>query len=208
MTETDRTTAATETGADEATEIAEALARNDRYLVEFVEALAICPYARACRETGRLARTVGLDGALTEDGLSAKLLQMDEETGPGVDVALLIFPRLRLSALDFDRLVRRALKNYTDEKRGSPGPLLPIFAVAFHPGFDMQLRNADVAVRFMRKSPDPTVQIVRPEAIERMVGTRNRDVVSQGVAEAGLRAVQALGAAQALALVSSFARRG
>src|SRR6267142_2316406 len=35
---------------------AEALARNDRYLREFVEALELCPFARRCRESGRLAR--------------------------------------------------------------------------------------------------------------------------------------------------------
>ena len=35
-----------------------ALARNDRYLREFVEALELCPFARKCRESGRLARRV------------------------------------------------------------------------------------------------------------------------------------------------------
>src|SRR5438067_12097453 len=41
-----------------------ALARNDRYLREFVEALNLCPFAKRCREEGRLVRRVILDGYL------------------------------------------------------------------------------------------------------------------------------------------------
>src|SRR3954468_13250191 len=38
-----------------------ALARSDRYLREFVEELDLCPFARRCREEGRLVRRVILD---------------------------------------------------------------------------------------------------------------------------------------------------
>src|SRR5436305_15084994 len=41
-----------------------ALARNDRYLQEFVEALNLCPFAKRCREEGRLVRRVILDDYL------------------------------------------------------------------------------------------------------------------------------------------------
>ena len=41
--------------------IAAALARNERYVREFVEAFNLCPYARRCRETGKLQRVVLLN---------------------------------------------------------------------------------------------------------------------------------------------------
>ena len=44
-----------------AMDTAAVLARNDRYLREFVEAFQICPFARSCRERGGLWREV-LDG--------------------------------------------------------------------------------------------------------------------------------------------------
>lgn len=42
----------------------------------------------------------------------------------------------------------------------------------------------------MRRSPDPTIQLVRPEAIERVRGDRDSESVSRAIAEAGLRTVR------------------
>lgn len=167
-------------------EIAEALARNDRYLREFVEALAICPYARTCRETGRLYRQVLLHTQPDAAALVGRILELSTPEFADVEVGLLILPRLRLSARDFDRFVRNVQRSYQQQR---PPGVSGYFVVAFHPENDMRLDNPDVAVRFMRRSPDPTIQLVRPEAIARLCGERDREILSRNIAETGLRTV-------------------
>lgn len=167
-------------------EIAEALARNDRYLREFVEALAICPYARTCRETSRLYRQVLLHTQPDAAALVGRILELSTPEFADVEVGLLILPRLRLSASDFDRFVRNVQRSYQQQR---PPGVSGYFVVAFHPENDMRLDNPDVAVRFMRRSPDPTIQLVRPEAIARLCGERDREILSRNIAETGLRTV-------------------
>jgi hypothetical protein len=165
---------------------AEALARNDRYLREFIEALAICPYARTCRETGRLHREVILQQQPDAAALVQRILDLSASEHADIEVGLLILPLLRLSANDFDRFVRTVQRSY---QQGRPAGVSGYFIVSFHPENDMRLDNPDVAVRFMRRSPDPTIQLVRPEAIARLCGERDREILSRNIAEAGLRAV-------------------
>jgi hypothetical protein len=82
----------------------ELLERNDRYLREFVEALRICPYARQCRETGKLHRRV-LSSA---DDAPPAMREIEALPKDGVEVALLIFPSAPFgseqSARDFESL--------------------------------------------------------------------------------------------------------
>jgi hypothetical protein len=186
-------------------EVAAALARNDRYLSEFIEALAICPYARTCRETGRLHREVRLDPTLDPVRIAARVREL--EALQDVEVALLIFSGAGISveARAFERFITDVRSAY--EKGRNPlrdGPL-GYFVVAFHPELPMQLTNPDVAVRFMRRSPDPTIQLVRPGAIERVQrASREPEALSRRIAEAGLRAVQAAGAERIAELLSGM----
>lgn len=185
-------------------EVAAALARNDRYLREFIEGLAICPYARTCRETGRLHREVRLDPTLDPVQIAARVREL--EALKDIEVALLLFPRAAsVEARAFERFITEVRAAY--EKGRNPltdGPL-GYFVVAFHPELPMQLSNPDVAVRFMRRSPDPTIQLVRPDAIERVQrASREPDSLSRRIAEAGLRAVQAAGTERTAALLASM----
>ena len=166
--------------------VAEALARNDRYLREFIESLAICPYARTCRETGRLHREVLLHTQPDAEALVQRIQELSSPEFADVEVALLILPLLDMSALDFDRFVRGVQRTYQKQR---PAGVSGYFVVAFHPENDMRLDNPDVAVRFMRRSPDPTIQLVRPEAIARLCGERDREILSRNIAESGLRTV-------------------
>lgn len=168
--------------------VSDALARNDRYLREFIEAFAICPYARTCRETGRLHREVILQTEPTAAPLVQRIIELSAQEYADVEVGLLILPSLRMSASDFDRFVRGIQRTYQQQR---PAGTSGYFVVAFHPENDLRLDNPDVAVRFMRRSPDPTIQIVRPEAIARICGERDREIMSRNIAEAGLRAVLA-----------------
>lgn len=186
---------------DEA-EVRAALSRNDRYLLEFIEALAICPYARSCRESGRLHREVALSIESPEEA-AARIVALEFEIAQEIEVALLILPHLKMAAAPFERFVGQVQRSYKDAKseRGQP---IAFFVVAFHPGLSMQLHNHNVAVRFMRRSPDPTIQLVRPEAIERVRGERDAETMSRQIAEAGLRAVKEHGPDELAALLAAI----
>ncbi|HYV68357.1 MAG TPA: DUF1415 family protein [Myxococcales bacterium] len=135
---------------------AEALARNDRYLREFVEALELCPFARKCRETGRLARRV-LRGGRPGEPTAAAVRELEATAEEEVEVALLIYP-------EFDGDVR-AFEELRDEVRKG---LRLFYCVAFHPELPIDLSDENRAVSFLRRSPDPTLQLVRVATLDRV----------------------------------------
>ena len=159
--------------------VAASLARNDRYLHEFVEALALCPWARHCRELGRLGRTVLLEaggpagsesqGHLVHAALSA-LQEFAARPASELEIGLLIFPALapclregHQGARGFEQFVV-ALREAMQRAFAATGP--PFYCVAFHPEFGMDLADENRAVRFIRRSPDPTIQLVRISVLD------------------------------------------
>lgn len=169
-------------------EVQAALSRNDRYLQEFIEALAICPYARSCRETGRLHREVRLESEPDPDKMAAHIVSLQDVLSPEIEVGLVILPRMVMAARDFERFVSQVQRIYQQGQQAQ-GKSVAFFVVAFHPDLPMIVHNHNVAVRFMRRSPDPTIQLVRPEAIERVRGERPAEVVSRQIAETGWKTV-------------------
>jgi hypothetical protein len=166
--------------SNEDAQIAAALARNDRYLFEFVEALSLCPWARRCRELGRLERRVLLeDGDPISAAVDAALLhvrEFDERPASDVEVGLLIFPKLipRLrdgvdGARAFEQLcvaVREAMQTHFASRE------VPFYCVAFHPELGVDLSDENRAVRFIRRSPDPTLQLVRVSVLRDARGSQ------------------------------------
>jgi hypothetical protein len=139
---------------------ARALARNDRYLREFVEALELCPFARQCRESGRLVRRV-LRGGRPAEATAAAVRELEATPEERLEVALLIYPELAGGVRDFEGLrdeVRRSLRLF--------------YCVAFHPDLPMDLSDANRAVAFLRRSPDPTLQLVRISTLDRVRSRR------------------------------------
>ena len=158
-----------------------ALARNDRYLHEVVERLNLCPFARRCRETGKLERRVltgvpGVSGdsAVTGDAGAAGLeramaavAELEALPAESVEVALLIFPDHKGGARAFEAFcteVRDAMV------RAHGGGGTPFYCVAFHPELPEDLGDEHRAVGFIRRSPDPTLQLVRATLLERVRG--------------------------------------
>jgi len=135
---------------------AAALARSDRYLREFVEALELCPFARKCRETGRLVRRV-LRGERPAEATAAAVRELEATAEEQVEVALLIYPEF---AGDVPRF-----EEFRDQVRRS---LHLFYCVAFHPALPMDLSDANRAVSFLRRSPDPTLQLVRISTLDRV----------------------------------------
>ena len=169
---------------------AAALARNDRYLLEFVERFNLCPFARRCRETGKLARRVllGADAeALLPRALEA-LGQLEALPKGDVEVALLICPEFAGDHRAFDVLreeVRRASRDF--------------YCVTFHPDLPEDLGDAHRAVGFVRRSPDPTLQLVRADLLERVRGENTSGSVFVDSSKLSVAELLALQTPQALA---------
>jgi hypothetical protein len=134
-----------------------ALARNDRYLREFVEALRLCPFAKRCREEDKLHRRV----VLPQD--DAKAAVRDIDALASVEVALLIFPLAAVGSVE----AARAFEAFAASLRGQTALF---HCVAFHPDLPRDLTAAHRAVAFLRRSPDPTLQLVRISVLDAVRG--------------------------------------
>lgn len=146
-----------------------ALLRSDRYLRDFVEALRMCPFAKACREAGNLERRVLFpeDRAAESGNVAAGAVVAGLQTVPAhVEVALFIFPLARRGSLDAAREFEAFGRTVRDEL---PKPAT-FYCVPFHPDLPRDLRDAHRAVPFIRRSPDPTLQFVRIETLEAVRG--------------------------------------
>ena len=154
-------------------EAAAALARNDRYVREFVEAFDLCPYAKRCRETGRLHRRVVEQAG---DALSAALsaiAAIEALPEDSVEVALLLFPGAATGSTE----AARAFEDFCGQvregmARAHPAGSPPFFCVAFHPDLPGDVSDASRAVHFIRRSPDPTLQLVRASVLRAVRGSR------------------------------------
>lgn len=149
-----------------------ALARNDRYVREFVEALNLCPYARRCRETGKLHRRVLGSRA---EALPA-IAELEALPPESVEVALLIFPEAEVGSLEAARAFEAFCAEVREAMARAHAPLPdaepPFFCVAFHPDLALDTADANRAVHFIRRSPDPTLQLVRASVLRAVRGTR------------------------------------
>ena len=181
------------------TEAAErdALARNDRYIREFVEALHLCPYAKRCRETGRLHRRVvpgfDLDAAMT----AVRAVEALPEGS--VEVALLIFPGAPAtgidSARDFEAFVVDLRNRMIEAHDGNP----PFYCVAFHPDLPRDLLDAHRAVQLIRRSPDPTVQLVRASVLRAVRGNEEAGTLIVDVSRLSLEELMTISSPLSLA---------
>ena len=152
---------------------AEALRLNDRYVREVVEAFNVCPFARGARLSGAAVREVSLLDAC-DPGAIVDVVERHERGPSEVSVVQVIYPRLKVSALAFDALVSaaRAL-------RAAREPTPPFALASFHPGLALDASTPDALVAFFRRTPDPTIQLVRRSVIEAL--TRDPDAYAAQV---------------------------
>ena len=118
----------------------------ERYLVEVVERHALCPWARAAREQGELAvgivwGTPALEAWVAE---AERLLAL-----PATRVAMVIAPEIAVS-----REALRALRDIVAARIPSAG------VADFHPAAALDLATPARLVPFLRRSPDPMLQLV------------------------------------------------
>lgn len=177
-----------------------------RYAVEVVEHFGFCPWAGAARAEGR----VRIDVVPGAPGVSDVLTRVDALEGEaGVDIGILIFPELALERVAFQHFaaeVRRA-----DAERKPRGETVVAMA-DFHPDANPDLGAPERLVAFVRRTPDPVIQVVRRSALAAVrltedagtrfvepgrflapAGTPIAEPVSERVARANLRTVERAG---------------
>jgi hypothetical protein len=155
---------------------AEALRVNARYLDEVVVGWGLCPFAERALSAGEVERRVLLD----DPPEPARVVAAVAELG-AIDTAtigLLIFPRARLSSAAFDALaesVRRDLRSRA------------FLVAAFHPLASSSFSTAPQLVSFLRRTPDPTLQLVRAQVMERLPPGVSAEVGRQNFATVSAR---------------------
>ena len=179
----------------------EALRLNDRYLNEVVLGFGLCPWAERAIADGEVRRGVVLAEA---PALDAALGFIDElvSAGPAAAVGMLIFPRAALASAAFDRFteeVRRA-----DRERCRAQGRQDFVMAAFHPEGADSFTTPYQLVSFLRRTPDPMIQLVRAPLLDRLRAPRPS--LSEDVAEQNFATVNARGAAALDAILRDIRR--
>jgi hypothetical protein len=154
-------------GVNEPSELErEVLRVNGRYLDEVVERFGLCPWAERARREGQVETEVfQQDSAEIFEPSLAALSALSLLAS--VEVGLFLYPFLDLTRLDFEQFVRRLRALETERHELGTQP----FAMAaFHPDAQAHLDDPERLIPFLRRSPYPTIQVVRLSALERVRG--------------------------------------
>jgi hypothetical protein len=144
----------------------EALRVYGRYMLEVVEGFTLCPWAASARRDGHVVEHVILAENCAEPQQSLALLA-DLEGQLETDIALFIYPDLELDRLAFESFVRTLREQ--DAARYEVGEI-PFATAAFHPDARADLKDPERLIPFLRRTPDPTIQVVRRTALDRVRG--------------------------------------
>ena len=145
----------------------EALRVYRRYMLEVVEGFTLCPWAAAARREGHVFEAVILAENQADPRQSLTLLA-SLEGQPETDIALFIYPDLELDRLDFESFVRTVRER--DAARHEVGTI-PFAMAAFHPDARPDPSEPERLIPFLRRTPDPTIQVVRRTALDRVRGS-------------------------------------
>lgn len=132
-----------------------------RYQLEIVEACGLCPWAERARLDGRVRERVILGEPLADALGYIAELAADES----VEIGLLLFPKLTIDRTGFDRFIAKLQD--ADRERHPLGQI-PFMFAAFHPNAAVDLSHPERLIPFLRRTPDPTIQLVRASVVERM----------------------------------------
>ncbi len=131
---------------DEATKSAEVRRILERYFVEIVERYDLCPWARAARLDDEIAVEVLLGAPSLETWVAAARRALAR---PSTRVAMIVAPELAIESSPL-REIRNHLTRVLDG----------IGVADFHPDAPLDLGTPPRLVPFLRRSPDPLLQLV------------------------------------------------
>ena len=175
--------------------VAEALRLNTRYVNEVVLGWSLCPWAEKAFTSGQVRQEVSLADAPTADGVLPFLDALVAE--PEIAIGLLIFPRLVARTAQFDAFAERVRRaDHARRPDAATSPPAPEFLIAaFHPDAAESFATPPQLVSFVRRTPDPTLQLVRTSVLRRATGEGPRvsdDVTRRNFETVGRRGVEAL----------------
>jgi hypothetical protein len=128
----------------------EALRLHERYLRELIEHFSVCPWAKPARADGRTRAHVVIEVSCSPGELIPVLAEWAaDET---VDVAFVIAPRFAGGADAFADWAASIAQAHSDVFLTAP----------FYPS----VPDSAGSIRFLRQTPDPTVQLVRRTSLE------------------------------------------
>jgi hypothetical protein len=162
--------------------VREAIRVHRRYQTEVVETYGLCPWSGRATLDRKIRERVLLqidDGAL--DPSLAAIAEWAVDAG--AEVAFIIYPRLRVSRQGFHEFVGRV--RTADSSRHELGRAPFVFA-AFHPDAEPDTSDPERLIPFLRRTPDPTVQLLRASTLEGI-----RSTASQGTQFVDIAAIEA-----------------
>ena len=132
-----------------------------RYATEIVEPLGLCPWARKARLDGRVTRRVVVQASPKPADI---LPHVDAvATDSTLEIGLLILPLLEMSLREFRRFVN-AVRQADSARHGPGGGHL--YMAEFHPHAPLDTGSPARLVSFIRRTPDPTIQLVRRTVLD------------------------------------------
>jgi hypothetical protein len=126
----------------------------DRYLVEIVEAHDLCPWARSARTGGELAVDILWGTPALEDWLASARALLAR---PATRVAMVVAPELAATPAGL-----RAIRDAVAVRMPDAG------IAEFHPDAAFDAATPARLVPFLRRSPDPMLQLVPLELLDRV----------------------------------------
>jgi hypothetical protein len=159
---------------------AEVVRINRRYATEVVAAFEFCPFARHALATDAVVNVVLLG---REPSVEATVGAIDRlcEMPASVEIAQLIYPEIALGPREFEWFQAEVRKA---EEARRPG--LPVFvSAAFHPRYELDRATPDRLVPFLRRTPDPTLQMLRYARLREI-----RDESARGTAFVDIRKIK------------------
>jgi hypothetical protein len=163
----------------------EAARLHDRYQREIVEACGLCPWAERARVSDAFRARILLqtDGRTAEPSVAAIASLAGDDAA---DVAVLIYPRFRPARVEFERFVAEVRE--ADAARHPLGCIPFVFA-AFHPDAVPDASDPERLIPFLRRTPDPTIQLLRTALLDRV-----RSATPQGTQFVDLKSLELLNA--------------
>jgi len=170
--------------------VAEALRVNARYVEEVVIGWELCPWAARAWIDGQVKQRVFAAADADADAVVAFIDELSAK--PDAAIGLAIFPLVACTVGAWEKFaesVRRARNVFV--------------AAAFHPDYGAPdgLLDAARLVPFIRRTPDPTLQLVRASLVDSLRGQ-----VSADVGRANFATVTARGLAKLDALLTDIRR--
>lgn len=163
--------------------VREALRVNARYVEEVVIGWDLCPWAARAWQAGQVVQRVFTEAALDAGAAAAFIDEL--AAAPDAAIGLAIFPRVACTIGAWERFAEQVRRT----RAGAP-----FLVAAFHPDYRAAEGPLDAArlVPLIRRTPDPTLQLVRASLIDKLRGDASADVGRANLATVTGRGLGAL----------------